>query len=88
MTSPAKLYAKLLEDASIAIGFRDFERLVQAFGEVPDLVELVAGVAVVGGVLAASRVPRARAGDGDPEEAWVASPEVITPAYRSPPIPM
>ncbi|OII24981.1 EamA family transporter [Frigoribacterium sp. MCBA15_019] len=48
-----------------------------AFGEVPDLVELVAGVAVVGGVLYASRVPRARAGDGDPEEARVASPEPV-----------
>nr|WP_216844426.1 MULTISPECIES: EamA family transporter [unclassified Frigoribacterium] len=48
-----------------------------AFGEVPDLVELVAGVAVVGGVLYASRVPRARAVDGDPEEARVAPPEPV-----------
>jgi len=44
---------------------------------VPDLVELVAGVAVVGGVLYASRVPRARAADGDPEEARVAPPEPV-----------
>jgi len=32
---------------------------------------------VVGGVLYASRVPRARAADGDPEEARVAPPEPV-----------
>lgn len=48
-----------------------------AFGEVPDVVELVAGAAVVGGVLYASRVPRARVLPGTPEEARVASPEPV-----------
>jgi len=63
-----------------------------AFGEVPDTVELVAGVAVVGGVLYASRVPRAHPTDGDlgadggravvddPEEARVERPGSVAVA--------
>lgn len=32
MTSPAKLYAKLLANPGATISFRDFERLLVAFG--------------------------------------------------------
>lgn len=36
MTSPAKLYAKLLDNPGATISFRDFERLLAAFGFVLD----------------------------------------------------
>lgn len=32
MTNPAKLYAKLLDDPGATIAFRDFERMLRAFG--------------------------------------------------------
>lgn len=32
MTNPVKLYAKLLADPSATITFRDFERMLRAFG--------------------------------------------------------
>lgn len=32
MVKPAKLYAQLLDDPSRVIAFRDFERLLEAFG--------------------------------------------------------
>lgn len=32
MTSPAKLYAKLLANPAAVVSFRDFERMLSAFG--------------------------------------------------------
>lgn len=32
MTSPAKLYAKLLDNPNVVISFRDFEQMLRAFG--------------------------------------------------------
>ncbi|WP_267425470.1 MULTISPECIES: EamA family transporter [unclassified Curtobacterium] len=59
-----------------------------AFGEVPDLVEVVAGVVVVGGVLWASRTPRlalpALVGGAPTAGPAAAAPASVSPASTTP----